>query len=75
LAAAEGAALGAALRSAWVEHLVNNRSANLNDLVDRGVKLDKKSRALPDDKNSKLYQDVFTCFKGLTKQLATGGYL
>src|SRR6516162_1354761 len=68
LATAEGAALGAALHSAWVEHLVNNRSANLSDLLKRVVNLDESSRTLPDTTTSNLYQDVYTCFKGLTKR-------
>ncbi len=75
LATAEGAALGAALHSAWVEHLVNNRSANLSDLLERVVKLDESSRTLPDTTTSNLYQEIYTRFKGLTQRLATGGFL
>jgi xylulokinase len=75
LATAEGAALGAALHSAWVDHLVNNKSSNLNELVARNVKLDEKSRTLPGDAAADHYQEVFGRFKGLTQRLATGGYL
>ena len=75
LATAEGAALGAALHSAWVYHLVNNKSSSLNDLVAKSVKLDEKSRALPVTASADLYQEVFGRFKGLTQRLATGGYL
>ncbi len=75
LATAEGAALGAALHSAWVDHLVNNKSSNLNELVARNVKPDEKSRALPVDASADVYQGVFGRFKGLTQRLATGGYL
>jgi xylulokinase len=75
LATAEGAALGAAIHSAWVEHLVNNRSANLSDLIDRVVKPDESSRTIPDNATSSLYQDIYTRFKGLTQRLATGGFL
>ena len=75
LATAEGAALGAALHSAWVDHLVNNKSSSLNDLVAKCVKLDEKSRALPVAASADLYQEVFGRFKGLTQRLATGGYL
>jgi xylulokinase len=75
LATAEGAALGAALHSAWVDHLVNNKSSNLNELVARNVKLDEKSRALPVPASADLYQETFGRFKGLTQRLATGGYL
>jgi xylulokinase len=75
LATAEGAALGAALHSAWVDHLVNNKSSNLNELVARNVKLDERSRALPVDASADVYQEVFGRFKGLTQRLATGGYL
>ena len=75
LATAEGAALGAALHSAWVDHLVNNKSSNLNELIARNVKPDEKSRALPVDASADVYQGVFGRFKGLTQRLATGGYL
>jgi xylulokinase len=75
LATAEGAALGAALHSAWVDNLVNNKSNKLNELVARCVKLDEKSRAIPDEQSATLYQDIFGRFKGLTQRLATGGYL
>jgi xylulokinase len=75
LATAEGAALGAALHSAWVDHLVNNKASNLNELVARNVKLDEKARALPVAESADLYQEVFGRFKGLTQRLATGGYL
>jgi len=67
LATAEGAALGAALHSAWVDHLVNNKSSSLNELVAKSVKLDEKSRALPAAASADLYQEVFGRFKGLTK--------
>src|ERR1700730_3375328 len=75
LAAAEGAALGAAIHSAWVEHLVNSRSVDLNDLLDRVVTLDESSRTIPDGDTSKFYQDIYSRFKGLTQRLATGGFL
>ena len=45
LATAEGAALGAAMHGAWVDRLVNNKSANLVQLLDAVVKLDETSRA------------------------------
>ena len=47
LATAEGAALGAAMHGAWVDRLVNNKSANLVQLLDTVVKLDESSRAVP----------------------------
>ncbi|MGA8658791.1 MAG: xylulokinase [Chthoniobacterales bacterium] len=75
LATAEGAALGAALHSAWVDSLVNNKSASLTDLIDRVVKLDESSRANPDQGNAELYQAKYSRFKGLTQRLATGGFL
>jgi len=75
LATAEGAALGAALHSAWVTSLVNNKSSNLLELVARAVKIDEKSRAVPNDGNAAKYQELFGRFKGLTQRLATGGYL
>jgi xylulokinase len=75
LATAEGAALGAALHSGWVNSLVNNKSSNLLEMVSRAVKIDEKSRALPNDENADKYQELFGRFKGLTQRLATGGYL
>ncbi len=75
LATAEGAALGAALHSAWVDHLVNNKSSNLNDLVAQCVKLDETSRAVPVTATADVYQEIFGRFRGLTQRLATGGYL
>ncbi|HYZ74103.1 MAG TPA: xylulokinase [Chthoniobacterales bacterium] len=75
LATAEGAALGAALHSAWVNSLVNNKSSNLQDLVARAVKIDEKSRAQPNKENADRYEELFGRFNGLTQRLATGGYL
>jgi xylulokinase len=75
LATAEGAALGAAMHGAWVDHLVNNKPANLVQLLDRVVKLDESSRALPDSETVALYQEAFARFKGLTQRLSSGGFL
>jgi xylulokinase len=75
LATAEGAALGAAMHSAWVERLVNNKSANLVQLLDAAVKLDESSRAAPRPETANLYQETYNRFKGLTQRLATGGFL
>jgi xylulokinase len=75
LATAEGAALGAAMHGAWVERLVNNKSANLVLLLDSVVKLDESSRALPRQAMANLYQEAYSRFKGLTQRLATGGFL
>jgi xylulokinase len=75
LATAEGAALGAAMHGAWVDHLVNNKPANLVQLLDKVVQLDESSRALPDSETAALYQEAFTRFKGLTQRLSSGGFL
>jgi xylulokinase len=75
LATAEGAALGAAVHAAWVHRVVNNKSANLIEIVDRVVKLDETSRAIPDAAKVPLYQETYSRFKGLTQRLATGGLL
>ncbi len=75
LATAEGAALGAAMHAAWVDHLVNNKPANLVQLLDEVVKLDESSRAVPNPETVALYQETFTRFKGLTQRLSTGGFL
>jgi hypothetical protein len=63
------------LHSAWVYSLVNNKSSNLQDLVSRAVKIDEKSRALPNKENADRYEELFGRFNGLTQRLATGGYL
>jgi xylulokinase len=75
LATAEGAALGAAMHGAWVDHLVNNKSSNLVQLLDAVVKLDESSRALPAPDTAGLYQDTYNRFKGLTQRLSSGGLL
>jgi xylulokinase len=75
LATAEGAALGAAMHGAWVDHLVNNKSSNLVQLLDAVVKLDESSRALPTPDTASLYQDTYNRFKGLTQRLSSGGLL
>jgi xylulokinase len=75
LATAEGAALGAAMHGAWVDRLVNNKSANLGELIDATVKLDESSRAVPAAGTVDLYNATYTRFKGLTQRLSTGGFL
>jgi len=75
LATAEGAALGAAMHGAWVDHLVNNKPANLVQLLDAVVKLDESSRAIPANEAADLYQETYSRFKGLTQRLSSGGFL
>ncbi len=75
LATAEGAALGAAIHAGWVHGLVTNKSANLADIVDRVVKLQEDSRAVPDQGKAQLYQETYNRFRGLTQRLASGGLL
>ena len=75
LATAEGAALGAAMHGAWVDRLVNNKSANLVQLLDAVVKLDESSRAIPTPARAALYQEAYSRFKGLTQRLTSGGFL
>jgi xylulokinase len=75
LATAEGAALGAAMHAAWVDRLVNNKPANLPELLEQVVKLDESSRADPNSQAAQLYQDRYSRFNGLTQRLASGGFL
>jgi xylulokinase len=75
LATAEGAALGAAMHAAWVDHLVNNKSANLVKLLEPVVRPDESSRAEPNQQTATVYQETYSRFKGLTQRLATGGFL
>jgi xylulokinase len=75
LATAEGAALGAAMHGAWVDHLVHNKPANLVQLLDPVVRLDESSRAVPNPNTAALYQESFNRFKGLTQRLSSGGFL
>jgi hypothetical protein len=63
------------MHGAWVDRLVNNKSANLVQLLDAVVKLDESSRAVPAPATAALYQDAFSRFKGLTQRLASGGFL
>jgi xylulokinase len=75
LATAEGAALGGALHAAWVDRLVNNKSANLPEILDRLVKVDESSRADPNPQTEQLFRDTYSRFKGLSQRLSTGGFL
>ncbi len=75
LATAEGAALGAAIHAGWVHGLVTNKSASLTDIVDRVVKLEEGSRAVPDQGRGQLYQETYNRFRGLTQRLVSGGLL
>jgi xylulokinase len=75
LATAEGAALGAAVHAGWVFGLVNNKGANLTELVDRVVKLAETSRADPDAERGQVYQETYSRFRALTQRLASGGLL
>jgi hypothetical protein len=63
------------MHGAWVERLVNNKSANLVLLLDSVAKLDESSRAIPRQATVNLYQEIYSRFKGLTQRLATGGFL
>jgi hypothetical protein len=63
------------MHGAWVDRLVNNKSAHLVQLLDAVVKLDESSRATPLPATSELYQDAYSRFKGLTQRLSTGGFL
>jgi hypothetical protein len=63
------------MHSAWVDHLVNNESANLAQMLDSVVKLDESSRAEPTPATVELYQETYSRFKGLTQRLAAGGFL
>ncbi|MBV9672578.1 MAG: xylulokinase [Verrucomicrobia bacterium] len=72
---AEGAALGAAMHSAWIDHRVNNKSTNLSQLLAPVIQVDQSSLAEPKSETADLYQEAFNRFKGLTQRLATGGFL
>jgi hypothetical protein len=63
------------MHGAWVDHLVNNKAANLVKLLEPVVKLDESSRAEPKQETADLYQETYSRFKGLTQRLATGGFL
>lgn len=63
------------MHGAWVDRLVNNKTANLVQLLDAVVKLDESSRALPTPTTADLYQDTYSRFKGLTQRLASSGFL
>jgi hypothetical protein len=63
------------MHGAWVDRLVNNKSANLGELIDATVKLDESSRAVPAAGTVDLYSATYTRFKGLTQRLSTGGFL
>jgi xylulokinase len=75
LATAEGAALGAALHSAWVDGLANNTRSSLTDLIQQAVKLNESSLTQPEPRSSELYQGIYSRFEGLTKSLTAAGFL
>jgi len=75
LATAEGAALGAALHSAWIDGLMNNAPWSLKDLIQQAVKPDESSRTPPVAWSSALYEATYSRFERLTRSLAAEGFL
>ncbi|OAM87435.1 xylulokinase [Termitidicoccus mucosus] len=66
----EGAALGAALQSAWcVSRQQGAKETSLAELTGRCVKLDERTRAEPDRKNTALYQELQARHDALSQTL------
>ena len=71
----EGAALGAAIQSAWIFSSVNGHAIRLHDATDRIVKLDESTRCEPDTDITVLYGELLHKQTDLTRKLRTAAYL
>ena len=65
----EGAALGAAIHSAWVWNKEEETNITLSEIVDRFVKLNENERKYPREKYSKAYQKQKELFGSLSNKV------
>jgi xylulokinase len=75
LTSSEGAALGAALQSAWIYCSVNGNAIRLRDASDRIVELDEKTRCEPDIDANALYANLLHKQTDMTRKLRAAAYL
>jgi xylulokinase len=59
----EGAAYGAALHACWVHEQERGNTISIENLADRFVTLDERTRVLPDQRRVELYKDVQELFE------------
>lgn len=75
LKTAEGAALGAAIQAAWVEHAVNGPKTPLADMTRRLIELDETTRCQPNPKLRDLYEHALLKQTELMRKLHQSGYI
>lgn len=75
LSSSEGAALGAAIQSAWIYSSVNGNAFRLRDATDRIVMVDKSTRCEPDTETSAFYAELLHKQGDLTRKLRAAAYL
>ena len=74
LSSSEGAALGAAIQSAWSAGK-DHSMESLHTLSDRLVKLDESTRCSPDSKNVAIYQELLSRANKLRNTLSAAGLI
>jgi xylulokinase len=75
LTSPEGAALGAAIQSAWIFSSVTGHAIRLRDATDRIVELDAPTRCEPNTEATALYAELLHKQSDLTRKLRTAAYL
>ena len=74
LKSTEGAALGAAVQAFWAHEQASGRPVTMAQLTDRLVKLDEKTRCVPDKDAADLYKSLLARQTDLTRKLHAAGY-
>ncbi len=75
LKSAEGAALGAAIQSAYVWHSAHGKPTTYRDLCTRMVEVDNQTRCLPDEDHHEVYARSLARQGDITHRLHAGGLL
>lgn len=65
----EGAALGAAIHAAWVWLKESRNPSKLEKLASLYVKLDENQRSTPNKSNKKIYNNLKSLYKSLSKRI------
>ena len=68
-ASEEGAAYGAALHAMWVWEHARGHDVSIEDIAGRFVKLDEKTRAVPDPKRVAIYREMQRLFDRTARDL------
>jgi xylulokinase len=75
LKSAEGAALGAAIQSAYVWHSAHGKPTTYRELCTRIVEVDNHTRCAPDPTHEEKYQRLLARQGDITRRLHAGGLL